>query len=87
MAGRLDTLACSRTPVTLLLELLDKTWRDLLFLNRVALALTVRTLYHILRFVRSRASTVRTDHFSIVGHFELLPLVELLQRQSHPQLK
>ena len=85
MALLFDDFALAITFVTVLLELLNKAGRNLLLLNGVALAIALCTLNQVVGGVSTRATAVRADNLTVVGHFRLMAHVQLFQ--SHPDLQ
>jgi len=82
MTGRFYYFTDTIALITVLLELLNKSWSDLLFLNCEALTITFRTCVHILRSVSARASAMRADNFAVICDFMLFAQVKLLESDA-----
>ena len=66
-------LARARARITLLLELLNHAWADLLPSYDLSLALAIRTRCYIVFIICPAASAVRTDDVTVILQFEIGP--------------
>ena len=71
------------TLLALLLELLNKPWRYLLFMQSKSLTVTLCACFHIRWVICTGSSTVRTDNFSSISDLMFFAWVKLLQSQSN----
>lgn len=79
MARRCYRLSLASTLIALLLELLHKARRDLLFYNGHSLSIALSTGFDVFRVVTAATSAVWADNLAVVRDIERLAFVELLQ--------
>lgn len=79
MTCRCNGLALSFTLFALLLELLDETWRDLLFFDYDTLPIALCARFDVFRILTTTTSTVRANDLPVVLNFVVFTGVELLQ--------
>jgi hypothetical protein len=79
MASRRHNLSLTSALVTLLLELLDEAWGNLLLDNRHSLPIALGTSLDIIWVVSSTASAMRADDIAIVGDVKGLADVQLFK--------
>lgn len=68
--------------LALRLELLNHSRSDLLTLNNLTLAITVRAIRDVVFIVSSTAATMGTDDLPVVGEFELAASVQFCEGHS-----
>jgi hypothetical protein len=79
MTSRRHNLSLTSALVTLLLELLDEAWGNLLLDNRHSLPIALGTSLDIIWVVSSTASAMRADDIAIVGDVKGLADVQLFK--------
>jgi hypothetical protein len=76
VASRCDDLALAFAFFTLLLELLYKTWRDLLLFDHDSLPVALCARLDVFGIVTAASSAVRADNLPVVLHFVVFTRVE-----------
>lgn len=79
MASRRHNLSLTSALVTLLLELLNEAWGNLLLDNRHSLPIALGARLDVIWVVSTTASAVRADDIAIVGDVKRLADVQLFK--------